>query len=97
VLQSQLPIPISDGDNPFIYDLSSATPAVRDSVEKAQKKDDIKWAIYARRTITKSVSITAQAANDYLRHFNFTATPSAIPATSLPSDWYYVLRVEFGI
>jgi hypothetical protein len=97
VLQSQLPIPINDGQNPFDYDLGSMTAAKQDSLSKAMKKDDVKWAIYARRTITKSVSITAQAANDYLRHFNFTASPSAIPATSLPSDWYYVLRLEFGI
>ena len=96
-LKGQLPVPINYGENPFAYDLNSYTPAQRDSVEKAWKKDDIKWALYARRNITKSISIYAQAADDYLRHFTFTASPSSIPATSLPSDWYYVLRLEFGI
>lgn len=100
-LKSQLPLPINSGENPFDFDVNSIPAAQRDSVskvmEKNEKKDDVKWALYARRHISKSVSIYAQAADDYLRHFTFTASPSAIPATSLPSDWYYVLRLEFGI
>ena len=102
LVQNQLPLPINNGEDISVYDLNSAyyasyTADQKDSVADSWKKDDWKWTVYARREITKGVSIYAQAANDHLRHFDFTATPSALPATSRPSDWYYVLRLEFGI
>jgi len=97
VLQSQLPIPVNDGENGSVYDLNSYPVAERDSIADTWTKDDWKWTAYARKQVSRGVSIYAQAANDHLRHFNFTATPAAIPATSRPSDWYYVLRLEFGI
>lgn len=56
------------------------------------------WSIYAKRRIFESVSLTAQVASDHLRHFDIVfATPSSTPATQRTKDWYYVLRVEFGI
>ena len=56
-----------------------------------------KWTIYARRQVTDGLSITAQAASDHLRHFNRSATPAAQPATSKSNEWYYIVRLEFGI
>ncbi len=102
LVQNQLPLPINNGEDISVYDLNSAyytsyTADQKDSVADLWKKDDWKWTVYARKEVTKGVSIYAQAANDHLRHFNFTATPSALPATTRPSDWYYVLRLEFGI
>ena len=97
LLESQLPIPVNYGENPGKYDLNSYPAAQRDSIQSLWEKDDVKWTLYARRKITHAVSIYAQAANDHLRNFNFSAAPSAIPATSRPSDWYYVIRLEFGI
>jgi hypothetical protein len=81
VLQSQLPVPISNSADPFTF-----TP-----------KGNWKWTVYGKRHITDGLNIYLQAANDHLRHFNFAAIPGAVPATNDPSDWYYVLRLEFGI
>lgn len=94
--QTSLPLPVNSSDGAQ-YDESQYSGAALDSVRKVWEKDDVKWAVYARRTLTRGVSLYAQAANDHTRHFNFTATPAAIPATNRPSDWYYVIRLEFGI
>ena len=100
VIGSQTAIPVSNGD-PYVYDVNDpryATAASKDSLATALKKDDVKWTLYARRHINSAISVYAQAANDYMRNFNSPyATPAAIPVTSRPSDWYYIIRLEFGI
>jgi hypothetical protein len=58
--------------------------------------DDWKWSVFASRTLTEGVTLHAQAASDYSRHFNIEAVPSD-PVTAKPSQWYYVLRLDFGI
>jgi hypothetical protein len=93
---ASLPLPISSSIASQ-YDESQYTGAALDSVRTLWEKDDVKWALYARKTVSRGVSVYAQAANDHMRHFNFTATPAGIPATNRPSDWYYVIRLEFGI
>jgi hypothetical protein len=112
VLQSQLPIPINFGENPYVYDLTDpryvdpANPEYQSSpfdsasyqrVSRQISDGTWKWTVYARRHLSQGLSLYAQAASDHLRHFNFTATPAALPATNKPSDWYYILRLEFGI
>jgi hypothetical protein len=83
VLSKQIPIPVADGEA-FNYDPDAP---------EAQWK----WTVYLRRQLTQGVSLYAQAASDHLRHFDFTATPGAVPTTQDASDWYYVLRLDFGI
>jgi hypothetical protein len=69
----------------------------RDLQDKA-KEDNWKWSIYAHRKIMEGISITAQAASDHLRHLDIVyAKPSGVPATTRPSEWYFVFRLEFGI
>lgn len=62
-------------------------------------RDDWKWSIYGKKTINKLMTIYAQAADD---HFRLTSGPrtlkvSSIPLTSTPSDWYYLVRLEFTL
>ena len=83
VLSKQIPIPVGD-NQAFNYDPNKATAHV-------------KWTAYFRRQVSAGVSLYGQAASDHLRHFDFTATPGAVPTTRSASDWYYVLRLEFGI
>jgi hypothetical protein len=82
VLQSQLPIPTSD---PYGYDPDD------------RQFDEWKWTVYARRKIIDGVTLNAQAASDHLRHVNYSGIPAGQTATPTASDWYYVVRVEFGI
>jgi hypothetical protein len=66
--------------------------------EMAASENAWHWSIYAKRKLSSSVSITAQIASDHLRHFDIVfATPSSTPATKRTKDWYYVVRLEFGI
>jgi hypothetical protein len=67
-------------------------------LESEAEKDDLKWTIYARRKITEGISITAQAASDHFRPFEIVyARPSNEPIMTQAKEWYYVLRLEFGI
>lgn len=59
--------------------------------------DDLKWTVYAKRRIVSNINVYAQVANDHQRHMSFKVIPSYRPFTERPSDWYYVLRLEFGI
>jgi hypothetical protein len=63
-----------------------------------EKKTYWKWTAYARRPIIEGVTVHAQAANDHLRSYGTVfANPAHRPTTEKNSDWYYVLRLEFGI
>lgn len=66
--------------------------------ESAASENAWHWAVYAKRHITNGLSLTAQVASDNLRHFDIVfATPSPTPATLKTKDWYYVIRLDFGI
>ena len=90
----EVPVPLKDasGDNPYSYsDIAVAAD------ESKFTQDDIKWSVYARRQITEGVTLHAQAASDHLRHFGPEVKPTESPVTRTPSQWYYVLRLDFGI
>lgn len=81
--QNQLPLPVGSQESPYLY---------------TNKKTSWKWSVYARRELISGVSVHAQAANDHMRHFStLFADPHHRPATEKNTDWYYVLRLEFGI
>lgn len=81
----QRPLPINIGEeSAYTY----ASPGTA---------DDVKWTVYAKRSIIGNVSVYAQAANDHQRHTSFKVIPSYRPFTERRSDWYYVLRLDFGI
>ncbi len=94
----QLPLPWDGGTDVSAYDESSAGFAER---EKLFDKDNLKWSVYAKRTLRTGLTVHAQAASDHIR---FVTTegggkfrPTFAPSTQQPSQWYYLLRLEFGI
>jgi hypothetical protein len=88
-----IPIPLVDlSDSPYNY-----TDNAVDANGSTFEEDDWKWSVYATRTLTPGVALTAQVASDHLRPFSNVANPPSIPFTRKPSDWYYVMRVSFGI
>lgn len=82
VLQNQYPTPVS---TPYAFDPDD------------KQFDDWKWTVYLSRKIVNGVTVYAQAASDHLRHFDNAAVPAARSATPTSKDWYYVLRLDFGI
>ena len=73
--------------------LSSTTAAVKD--------DDLKWSFSATKSVSKSLSFTAKAANDHLQLMQYML--AAFPGKSYgdvmsrKDSWYYVLRVQLAI
>ncbi len=83
VYQDQRPLPIGSEESPTLY---------------TEEKTSWKWSVYARRSLLKGVSVHAQVANDHMRHFaSLFADPHHRPATERNTDWYYIMRLEFGI
>lgn len=81
--QDQLPHPVGSQESPYLY---------------TEKKTYWKWTAYARRTLIDGVSVYAQFANDHMRHYaTLFADPHHRPATERNTDWYYIMRLEFGI
>lgn len=97
-----LPIPLAGATEDYsVYDLTNPryTEAAADSMAKVFQEDDWKWSLYARRQITRGMTVHAQVASDHLRHFGLQIAPipGYAPATERTKDWYYILRLEFGI
>lgn len=94
----QLPIPWDAVTDPADYDAASAGYAER---ERDYKKDDLKWSVYAKRSLGKGLSVHAQAASDHIRFMTTEGggkfRPTFAPTTREAGHWYYVMRLEFGI
>ncbi len=93
VYDRELPLPLNaEADNPYNFSDSAVA-----ADEKAFSKDDWHWSVYASRRLGEGVNFYGQVASDYLRHFGPEVKPTNRPATLRPQDWYYVMRLEFGI
>lgn len=80
-----LPVPQTPNDN------------VAQHFQDLKTGDDWKWSIYAKRSLFTGLNLYAQAASDHMRLQDFNARRSAQPVVNRPSEWYYLLRLEFGI
>jgi len=58
-----------------------------------------KWSFYASKKLTRGFSVVAQVASDHLRlPYTINAgTWTASPLTNSPSQWYYVIAINYGI
>jgi hypothetical protein len=97
-----LPIPLSGTSEDFTnYDVTDPkyTAAQVDSMNTKFGQDDLHWSIFARRKIANGMTVHAQVASDHLRHYGLQVAPipGYAPATERTKDWYYILRLEFGI
>jgi hypothetical protein len=62
------------------------------------KTDDFKWSVHARKAVTPSFTVYAQAASDHFRLTDAGFNTSNIPLTyAWNHDWYYLLRLEFTL
>lgn len=63
----------------------------------AMDRDDWKWSLHAALALPYKLSLFLQVANDHLRLQDKYARPEFIPATSTPSDWYWLTRLQCAI
>lgn len=65
---------------------------------KNNRKDDWKWSVYGSRTLATGLSVRFQVANDHLRSIDQATTNfSGKSLMRDPSNWYYVVSLNFGI
>jgi hypothetical protein len=91
---SGLPIPMFPGVE------GQATLDEIAQYESDSKRDNWKWSVFAKKEIVKGIEIYAQAASDHIRPINAEAgaMPAMTPVTNRNGkDWYYIIRLQFGI
>lgn len=63
-------------------------------------RDDYKWCVYAKKEVIQGIQLYAQIASDHIRSIAYNAgpQPTFVPITNRNGkDWYYILRLQFGI
>ncbi len=59
-------------------------------------KDDIKWSVYARKTVTEGFQVTGQVARDHVRHnFDSPIQLDREEALTKPGHWWWALKLAF--
>lgn len=78
---------------------ATPVPVTPDSYYPADwDKDNLKWSVYAERTLVRGVTLTAQAASDHGRSWDWNyygRTPWEIYTS--PSKWYWGLKLGVAI
>jgi len=65
---------------------------------KSVKDQGNKWSFYAKKQVVPGIAVYTQIASDYLRGIepqSFFFSDQTV--TSKPTEWYYLVRLEFGI
>ncbi len=61
------------------------------------KKDDIKWSVFASRSLVKGLSLDAQVASDHARGWVFPSGRRYWGFFRSPADWYWMLKISADI
>lgn len=93
VYQRTLPVPGSIG--------GLGTPlrmAYIDSLGTQRKtRDKVKWSFWLSKEIVSGLGLYVQVASDHFRPIDFNLKPTYQPVTQNWNDWYYMVRLNFGI
>ena len=87
--------------NPYAPDMSNATlylsPTPKDNQGTKFKSDDLKWTVYARRTVLPGFTVTGQVARDHTRlvdYFGHTTDMELLPKRE---NWYWAMQLGYSI
>jgi hypothetical protein len=59
-------------------------------------KDDVKWSLYAHKSLNKWLDLKGRVASDHLRLLGWDGDfTSGAPMTRKTGDWYCLLRIEY--
>jgi hypothetical protein len=59
-------------------------------------KDDIKWSVYARKTVMQGFQVVGQVARDHVRHsFDSPIQLDREEALTKPGHWWWALKFAF--
>jgi hypothetical protein len=86
--------------NPYPNDAGNASlnlSPTPNPTGKAVHGDDVKWTVYARKTVLPGFAITGQVANDHMRlvdYFGHTNDRAVMPERK---NWYWTVQLGFAI
>ncbi len=64
---------------------------------RKNRRDDWKWSLYASKKVATGLSLRAQVANDHYRTVEQNNLFTGESLMRTPSNWYYVVSINFGI
>jgi hypothetical protein len=83
-----LPQDRNANDSRYLYDLQLADGVFGD--------DDLKWSVFAKKTLFPGLELYAQVANDHFRlQEDRFGKPTSQPLTTEKGNWYYLLRFQW--
>jgi hypothetical protein len=87
--------------NPYAPDMTSATynlsPTPKDNQGSAYKSDDLKWTVYARKTLLPGFAITAQAARDHMRLVDYFGHTNDMEVLPKRENWYWAFQMSYAL
>lgn len=93
VYQRTLPIPGSIGGAG-----TAGRQAYIDSLgTQRQTRDKVKWSFWLNKEVISGLGLYLQVASDHFRPMDFNLKPTYQPITQTWNDWYYMVRLNFGI
>jgi hypothetical protein len=60
-------------------------------------RDKVKWSFWLQESITPGLGLFLQVASDHFRPMDYNLKPTYQPVTQNWNDWYYMVRLNFGI
>lgn len=66
-------------------------------LDSAFTEDDLKWSVFAKKTVLSSFAVVLQVANDHLRPIASDFNPAWTEVSTDPKHWYWMFRFELGI
>ena len=84
-----VPVPQLPENNPALYQIAKD--------KGVYGKDDLKWTVYAKKTLYEGLDLYVQAANDHMRLMDPFTIPTSLPITNNESHWYYLVRFTWGM
>ncbi len=79
------------------FEQDSNDPVRLVPVADLKPEDNWKWSVHAKKTVNPVMTVYAQAASDHFRLTDGSLRASNVPVTSKPSEWYYLMRLEFTL
>jgi hypothetical protein len=87
--------------NPYAPDMSNATlylsPTPKDNQGAEFRGDDVKWTVYARRTVLPGFAITAQAARDHTRLVDYFGHTNDMEILPKRDNWYWAVQLGYAL
>ncbi len=87
--------------NPYAPDMTNATLYLSATPKNNQgdkfNSDDLKWSLYARKTVLPGFAVTAQAARDHIRLVDYFGHTNDMEVLPMRKNWYWALQLSYSI